>query len=308
MNLPVELFRKILPIYGMKNDKGLNILVLGISGMLGNAVFRYLNANSGHKVFGSARSGEVRRFFDVELHGKIITGIDAENHEALIRIFADVKPNIVINCIGIVKQLKPAENALVSLPINSLLPHRLANLCKLCGARLIHISTDCVFSGKKGNYLESDKADAEDMYGQSKLLGEVYYSHSITLRTSIIGREIGTARSLIGWFLAQESPVNGYKNAIFSGLPTVEIARIIQDYVIVNPLLNGLYHVSADPISKYELLKKVADVFRKSIRINPDTKYCIDRSLNSERFKKATSFTPKGWGEMIQTMYAFDYK
>ncbi|MDX9988232.1 SDR family oxidoreductase [Thiothrix unzii] len=289
----------------MNNSKQ-RILILGISGMLGSTLFRVFSANPDFITYGSVRSTSILKYFSEFTHNKIITNIDVENSDALLRLFAQTKPDIVINCIGIVKQLADADNALISIPINSLLPHRLAHLCQINHARLIHMSTDCVFSGKHGNYLESDLPDAEDMYGRSKLMGEVDYPNAITLRTSIIGKELNGNRSLISWFLAQEREVKGYKKAIFSGFPTVEIARIIQDYVIPHHELHGLYHLSAEPISKYELLMSVAKVYRKSITITPDTNYVIDRSLNSDRFRSVTGFIPKSWSELIESMYEFE--
>ena len=148
-----------------------------------------------------------------------------------------------------------------AIPINSLLPHRLARLCELSGARLVHISTDCIFAGDKGGYLETDPSDAIDLYGRSKFLGEVSYRNSVTLRTSIIGHELQSSHGLINWFLAQDKQCKGFSQAIFSGLPTVVLAGIIRDVVIPNEDLFGVYHVASQPISKYNLLKLVADVY-----------------------------------------------
>jgi dTDP-4-dehydrorhamnose reductase len=282
------------------------VLVLGVSGLLGNVIFRLFKQESDCLTFGSARSSAVLDYVDKKFHSEIITAVEVENYDSLVQLFATVKPDVVINCIGIVKQLSSASDALVSIPINSLLPHRLANLCLISNARFVHISTDCVFSGSRGNYLESDLPDAEDMYGRSKLMGEVDYPNAITLRTSIIGHEITGTRSLISWFLAQQGNIKGYKKAIFSGLPTVEIARIIRDFILPNPSIHGVYHLSADPISKYDLLCLVAETYEKSIDIVPDSNYTIDRSLNSKRFRSTTGFIPKPWGEMIQAMYDFD--
>lgn len=167
------------------------------------------------------------------------------------------------------------------------------------------MSTDCVFSGAKGMYTENDFSDAQDLYGRSKYLGEVDYHNAITLRTSIIGHELDGARSLVGWFLAQNKSVKGFKRAIFSGFPTVEMARIIRDFVLPHPQLHGLYHVSADPINKYELLQLIAHVYRKKIEIVSDESFMIDRSLDSSRFQKMTGYTPPKWPELVQTMNQF---
>jgi dTDP-4-dehydrorhamnose reductase len=240
-----------------------------------------------------------------DLHPNVITGVDVENFDSLTRLLASVHPDVVINCIGLVKQLAVADDPLAAIPINSLLSHRLARLCEMAGARLVHMSTDCVFSGAKGMYTEVDASDAKDLYGRSKYLGEVDYPHAITLRTSIIGHELDGARSLVGWFLAQEGSVKGFNRAIFSGLPTVEIARIIRDYVIPYPELHGLHHVSAEPINKYDLLRLVAQVYGKTIEIIPDDNFTIDRSLDSTQFRELTGYTPPTWVELVRTMYQF---
>lgn len=283
------------------------VLVLGASGMLGNAVLRFFAQSPGYEVYGTARGSASIR--DLQLKAptaRLITGIDVNSLDRLTGLFATVKPTLIINCVGIVKQLEEVNNPLEVLPINAMLPHRLAFLAQISGARLIHVSTDCVFSGTKGNYLESDTPDAYDLYGRSKLMGEVDYPNAITLRTSIIGRELSGTRSLIDWFLSQRNAVCGYKKAVFSGFPTVEIARIIRDFVVPNPYLHGLYHLSAEPISKYDLLSLVAQTYNKEISINPNESYVIDRSLNSDRFKLATGFKPEPWVELVKRMHTFN--
>lgn len=283
----------------------MKILVLGVSGMLGNAMFRVLSENAEIEVFGTARSSSVQRYFEPEMSKKIIAGVDVENQDALTLVFAKVKPQVVINCIGLIKQLAVADDPLQALPINAMLPHRLARLCELGSARLIHISTDCVFAGTKGNYRESDPADATDLYGKSKHLGEVTYPNTITLRTSIIGHELSSSHALLGWFLAQEGQVKGYTKAIFSGLPTVEVARLVREVVLPRPELSGLYHVASAPIAKYDLLKLIADVYGKKIEIIPDDALVIDRSLNAERFKDATGYVAPPWPELVKRMFEF---
>ncbi|PHV48987.1 NAD(P)-dependent oxidoreductase [Janthinobacterium sp. BJB301] len=283
----------------------MKILVLGVSGMLGNAVFRYCSEDSQHEVIGSARSDSVRRNFPEALGQRIVTGTDVDNQDSLALLFAKVKPDVVINCVGLIKQMADANDPLQAIPINSLLPHRLARLCDIAGARLIHVSTDCVFSGSKGNYLESDASDAKDLYGRSKFMGEVDYPHCITLRTSIIGHELNSAKSLVGWFLAQQGSVKGYTKAIFSGLPTIELAHVIRDVVLPQPALRGLYHVAAEPINKFDLLTLVAQSYRKEIEIVADEQLVIDRSLNAQRFRAATGYVAPAWPELIQKMANF---
>lgn len=282
-----------------------SVLVLGATGMLGNAIFRTFSHCPSFRVFGSARSTSAIHFFSKCLRQNIITGVDVENSDQLTKLFAEVQPNLVINCVGLVKQLADSDDALSAIPVNSLLPHRLARLCEVAGARLVHISTDCVYSGSKGMYVETDPSDAKDLYGRSKYLGEVDYPHAITLRTSIIGHELASARSLIGWFLSQEGSVRGFRRAIFSGLPTVEIARLIRDHVLPHPELHGLYHVSADPINKFDLLTLVSQEYGKEIQIRPDDQLLIDRSLDSTRFRLATGFQPKTWPELVRSMREF---
>lgn len=283
----------------------MKILIFGATGMLGNAMFRLLSGNPALTVYGTVRNQDARRFFSPLCAQRVITGIDVESQDCLVRAYAIARPNVVINCVGLVKQLSDANDPLQAVPLNTLLPHRLAALCQMSGSRLIHISTDCVFSGEKGNYLEADFPDAHDLYGRSKFLGEVDYPHAITLRTSIIGHELSGSRSLIGWFLAQQGSVKGYKKAIFSGLPTVELAGVVLNYVLPNPALCGLFHVAADPINKYELLRIVAAAYAKDIEIVPEEEFIIDRSLDATRFTEATGYRAPAWPVLIQRMQEF---
>jgi dTDP-4-dehydrorhamnose reductase len=283
----------------------MKVMVLGVTGMLGNAMFRVMSEDNSLVVFGTSRSESARRFFSEKLCAQLTTGVDVDNHDSLVRAFAAVRPDVVVNCVGLVKQLADANDPLQAVPINTMLPHRLAALCGAAGARLIHISTDCVFSGMKGNYLESDFPDAYDLYGRSKLLGEVDYPNAITLRTSIIGHELTGKRSLVGWFLAQQNPVKGFTKAVFSGLPTVELACVIRDVVLPRPELHGLYHVAAKPINKFDLLNLVATTYGKNIQITPDKTLVIDRSLNADRFTKSTGYVAPEWPALVKSMYEF---
>jgi len=283
----------------------MKVMILGVTGMLGNAMFRVLSEDSELVVWGTVRDSSAQKYFSGEMSKQLLFGVDVENQDSLVRSFADVRPDVVINCVGLVKQLADANDPLQALPINSLLPHRLAALCKAASARLVHISTDCVFSGSTGGYCESDFPDADDLYGRSKLLGEVDYPHAITLRTSIIGHELSGNRSLVGWFLAQQKQVKGFTKAIFSGLPTVELAHLVRDIVLPNTSLRGLYHVAAKPINKFDLLMLIADTYSKEIEIIPDESLVIDRSLNADRFNVATGYVPPEWPKLIRRMYEF---
>jgi dTDP-4-dehydrorhamnose reductase len=273
--------------------------------MLGNAVFRLFAQSPSFLTMGSVRSTNQLRYLAKDLHNRIICGVDVENLDSLTGLFTKSRPDVVINCIGMVKQQSAVDDPLVVIPVNALLPHRLARLCEVAGARLVHISTDCVFSGVKGMYTEADVSDVTDLYGLSKYIGEVDYPHAITLRTSIIGHELYGSQSLVGWFLGQHEGVRGFRRAIFSGLPTVELALVIRDYVIPRPELHGLYHVSAKAISKYEFLRLVANIYGKSVEIHPDDQLVIDRSLDSTLFCQATDYHPKEWRELIQLMHDF---
>lgn len=283
----------------------MKVLVLGASGMLGSAVFRLASTWPGVEVWGTLRGAGAKRYFDPALHDRLITGIDADQPDTLSEAFAKARPDLVVNCVGLIKQLGNAKDPLAAIPLNSVLPHRLARLAELVGARLVHVSTDCVFSGSKGGYVEADLPDATDVYGRTKLLGEVDYPHAITLRTSIIGRELNGANALVDWFLAQSGPIRGFKRAVFSGLPTVELARVILEYVMPRPELHGLYHVSAAPINKFELLTLVGQAFGRQIEIVPDETFVIDRSLDSSRFTQATGYVAPDWPTLIERLHTF---
>jgi dTDP-4-dehydrorhamnose reductase len=283
----------------------MRILVVGVTGMLGNAVFKIFGADTAHETWGTLRSSAALRHFPERSRARLLTGVDVLDQDALVSVLARVRPDVVINCVGLIKQLADAKDPLTALPINAMLPHRLARLCELVGARLIHVSTDCVFSGRKGSYLESDLSDAEDLYGKSKFIGELHdLPHAITLRTSIIGHELGSSYALVDWFLAQQGSVKGFSRAIFSGLPTVELARVMKDFVVPRPQLSGLYHVAAEPISKLDLLQLVAAQYGKQIEIRPDDGLVIDRSLDGSRFHEATEYVAPEWPVLIGNMHA----
>ncbi|WP_031320496.1 dTDP-4-dehydrorhamnose reductase family protein [Pseudomonas piscis] len=282
----------------------MKVLVLGVTGMLGQAVFRLFSGDTKHETWGTLRSASGLRYFPEVQHPYLISGIDVLDQDALTMTLAQVRPDVVINCVGLIKQLADANDPLTALPINAMLPHRLARLCALAGARLVHVSTDCVFSGRKGGYLESDISDAEDLYGKSKYIGELHEApHAITLRTSIIGHELGSSNALVDWFLSQQGCVKGFSKAIFSGLPTVELARVMKDYVLPHPRLSGLYHVAAAPVNKLDLLRMVASEYEHPIEIEPDDALVIDRSLNGQRFHEATGYVAAPWPELIRSMH-----
>lgn len=273
--------------------------------MLGSAMFRFFSEKQTHEVWGTVRSKERLRFFNKESHTHIINDIDVLDQQALATLLEKLKPDYVINCIGLVKQLAEADDPLITLPINSLLPHQLAKLCALNSAKLLQISTDCVFSGNKGNYTEEDISDATDLYGKSKFIGEVKYAHTVTIRTSIVGHELQSKHSLIDWFLSQEVSCKGYTKAIFSGLPTITLAEIIHDYIIPNRLLKGVYHVASRPITKFELLSLITQEYNHKIAINEDSSLVIDRSLDAKKFKQATGYEAPSWPVLIKQLHQY---
>ncbi|TWJ18859.1 dTDP-4-dehydrorhamnose reductase family protein [Geobacter argillaceus] len=280
------------------------ILVLGASGMLGHTLFVRLLRASRYDVRATARRVEIlREYLPSDRLQRISGGVDADNFDSLVKVIGEFKPDQVINCIGIIKQHSAATEHIPALSVNSLFPHRLAMLCKAVSARLIHVSSDCVFDGLKGNYQESDPSNASDLYGRTKFLGEVDYCHCVTLRTSIIGHELGTHYGLVEWFLQQTGTVQGYTKAIFSGFSTIELADIIINHVIPNPELRGLYHVSSDPISKCDLLKMIAEQYGIETGVEPYYEFVADRSLDSRRFRQATGYAPPKWELMIQRMH-----
>lgn len=280
----------------------MKVLILGGAGMLGHKLWQVFRDrfDTWVTVRSSYTAYERYRLFARE---RVIGGVDAFNFDTVIRAFATAQPDVVVNAIGVIKQLPEAKDPIVSLTINSLFPHRLAALCCARGTRLIHVSTDCVFSGHKGMYSESDVADATDLYGRTKLLGEVRDPGCLTIRTSIIGRELNTRNGLVEWFLGcRGQKVKGYVNAIFSGFPTVILARILADLIAKHEDLSGIYHVSSEPINKYKLLCLFRDVYRVPVEIEPFSDLHCDRSLDSSRFRGATGFSPLSWTEMVQEM------
>jgi dTDP-4-dehydrorhamnose reductase len=280
----------------------MKILILGGSGMLGHCL--WINLSKKHETWVTVR-GNGSEIPEVPGFPRqyIRPLVDALNFDQIIRAMASIQPDLVINCIGLIKQQGHlARDPLFSISLNAMLPHRISMTCRTAKIRMIHISTDCVFSGKKGNYLENDQSDAEDLYGRTKFLGEVAYPHCVTLRSSIIGRELKNHLGLIDWFLAQNNAIHGYKRAIYSGFTTDEFSRIILDYVIPNSTLSGVYHVSSSPISKYDLLQLAKQAYRKEIEILPDEEFFCDRSLDSTRFRQITGYQPPSWKNMIEEM------
>jgi dTDP-4-dehydrorhamnose reductase len=280
----------------------MRILILGGDGMLGHQLLHQFRGR--HEVRVTLRLNreayEALRLFEPDV---AFYGVDARQTDSLVQVIAEFHPHAVVNAVGIVKQRPEAKAVIPSLEINSLLPHRLSLLCRMVGARLIHLSTDCVFSGRRGNYRETDLPDAEDLYGRTKLLGEVVEPHCLTLRTSMIGPELSRKTGLLEWFLAQgDQTVKGFTKAIFSGFPTSELAHIVERLLTEAPMIHGLYHVAARPISKYDLLTLVRDRLHVPVTIERDATFECDRSLDASRFYQDTGYSPPAWEAMIDAM------
>lgn len=285
----------------------MKVLVIGATGMLGYSLFSNLSDYSELDVYGTVRSIKGKEQFFQNKLNRLIGDVDVSNITSLALAIEKVSPNIVINCIGLIKQHSISKQHCDAISINALLPHQIADICDRIGAKLIHFSTDCVFSGDKGNYLESDLPDAQDLYGKSKRLGEVDYAPHLTLRTSIIGHELSSSVSLIDWFLSQSGITKGFSKAVFSGLPTCVIAKIIAKNIIPNIDISGLYQLSVDPIDKYSLLRLVSEIYEKKIDIESSSELVIDRSLNSQRIRKKINFKAPAWDALITEMN-IDYK
>jgi dTDP-4-dehydrorhamnose reductase len=271
--------------------------------MIGSSLYKRLHAEPYLEIFGGVRDLNVGKYFSASLQENLVHCGDLSIKDSITAILTKVNPEVVINCAGLTKHKKEADDPEISMPINASMPHQFASACDNRAVRFIHISSDCVFSGAKGGYFESDLPDALDLYGRSKALGEVIQGNAITLRTSTIGHELHTNYGLLEWFLSQDKGCQGFSKAIFSGLPSVVFAEVIKDFVLPNPDLRGLFHVSADPINKYELLELIARIYNKKIAIKQDQEFTIDRSLNHQKFKAATGYTPKSWPQLIESMY-----
>lgn len=261
----------------------MKVLVLGSTGMLGHQLVRILRDR--FEVRGLSRAD----------------GLDAERFETVEAALDRETPDAVVNAVGVVKQKVGADSDIACIRINSLLPRLLAKACAARGARLIHISTDCVFSGKKGNYTEDDPSDAEDLYGRTKFLGEIGAPH-LTLRTSFTGPELRGSFGLLEWFLAQTGTVKGYTGAVWTGFTSFALARLIGDILEKHPDLAGVYQLSSEPITKYDLLVRLKKAFGLDVTVEPYDDFKCDRSMDSTRLRDATGLRIPTWDEMIEEL------
>ena len=270
--------------------------------MLGHKLFQYLRKRcpGTYCTIRGRINDSALRNVDLFHNGGVVENIDAGAFAALEQLILENKPKVVVNCIGIVKQRNEATRAGPSIAVNALLPHQLAELCDRWGGRLIHFSTDCVFSGEGGAYEEESFADSDDLYGRTKFLGEVATGRAITLRTSIIGRELVHRESLLEWFLRQNhKQIFGYTRAMFSGVTTNYMASVVESLAKEHSNLSGLYQVASAAISKYELLCLLRDTYRLDVEITPDPGFFCDRSMKGEKFTKATGSIPPPWPKLV---------
>jgi dTDP-4-dehydrorhamnose reductase len=276
----------------------MKVLILGGNGMLGHQLCRLLPERM--EVWATFR--EMPPAYDFLPKERLLDHVLIQDIERVREVLDTVKPDAVVNAVGIVKQRDEAKHAIASIQVNALFPHQLADLCIQRGIRLLQLSTDCVFSGARGSYSEIDPPDAVDLYGRTKLLGEVNRPGCLTLRTSFIGWQLNTFSSLLSWFALQRGQhIKGYRKAIYSGFSTSVMARLIGDIIETRPDMSGLYQVASQPISKYDLLVQLRDLLGwKDILIEPDDRFFCDRSLVGERFSTATGWQPPNWDSMLQ--------
>jgi len=282
-----------------------NIVVLGAGGMLGHKMFQRLRAAFPGTVATMRKPADCPPFNGIGLlqGSDVLTGVDVMDFEALSAALSEIRPDYIINCVGIIKQRAEAHHAIPSIAINALLPHRLAALAAIWQGRLIHFSTDCVFSGARGSYTEEDESDAHDLYGRSKFLGEADGPNALTLRTSIIGRELVEHGSLLDWFRAQDGrTIRGYRRVIYSGVTTNHLADLVGEIIRNHPDLNGLYQAAGRPISKYDLLCLLRDAYRLNVEITPDDTQQSDRSMSGDKLYRAIGYRAPSWPELVSQL------
>ena len=286
----------------------MKLLILGSNGLLGNTLTKYFFEKSNYETYGFLKDSSKLKFFKKKYINRLIIIQNILNTTDLRRNIKALMPDVIINCIGQTNKIrgKNLDNIENYININSLFPFRLKEICEEIQSRLIHFSSDCVFSGEKGFYSERDNPDPIDLYGKSKLLGEIDDENIITIRKSVIGHELDSRKGLLEWFLNQEGSVEGYKEAIFSGLTVLELARIIDMYILPNKNLKGIIQISGEPISKYDLLKIIANQYNKHNEIVPNKEIKINRSLNSEYFRNLTGYRSNSWPLLVKSMEEFN--
>lgn len=280
----------------------MRIIIFGGTGMLGHQLWKYL-PTCFPETFVTIRNGR-GDYGNSNLYqsDRVIENVDVSDLNVVTGVLKAIQPNVIINCIALTPRREVHDNQISSIFLNALLPHHLAKVAGDIGARVIHFSTDCVFDGVAGHYKDNSMTNATDLYGRTKALGEITAGHVLTLRSSFIGRELRNGTELLDWFLAQQGEVKGFKNAIYTGFTTLEISRVIERLLRRYPDAAGLYNVSSEPISKYDLLKLIAEKMRPGIKVLPEDQICFDRSLDSTRFRKEFDYIPPSWETMVEEL------
>jgi len=283
-------------------SKKKRILILGGTGMLGHILWERLSLRFSD-IYTTIRKG-IRDYGNDGLYGsaRVIDHMDLMDFRMLEGALRVIRPDVILNCIGITKRREEPQNPIPSIILNAVLPHKLAKLAADMNAKLIHFSTDCVFDGRAGHYSDDAPTNATDLYGRTKALGEVTGNNVLTLRSSFIGKEMREGTELLEWFLSQKDVIRGFKNAIYTGLTTLELCRVIEKLLLDYPAASGLYNVSSDPINKFDLLSLIGEQMHHSVEIIPDESFHCDRSLNSERFRKDFGYTPPTWTKMVDEL------
>ncbi len=286
----------------------MKIVILGSNGLLGNTISKYFFERADYQTIAVLRNYSKLKLFNQKYHKNFLIIENILDYNETKKKLQRLRPNILINCLGITNKEKIENSRQIEniININSLLPHRLQRICAEMGTRLIHLSTDCIFSGSRGLYSENDIPDPTDIYGRSKLLGELDLDNTLTIRKSVIGHELVSRKGLLEWFLNQNSSIQGYKNVIFSGLTVLELAKLIDKYIFPRTDLKGILNISGESISKFDLLKIISDIYNKSIEIIPNQSIKINRTLNSSQFNKLTGYRPNSWPVLIKSMYEFN--
>ena len=280
----------------------LRILILGGSGMLGHQLWRHFSAKYPETYTTIRKTRADYTHNDLFCSANVIESVDVRCFDLLKGVIAGVRPDVILNGIGITKRRERISTPVDSIRLNAVLPHELATWGKIHGAKIINFSTDCVFDGKHGNYTEDSPTSAEDIYGKTKALGEFYAENVLTIRSSFVGQELQDGTELFEWFLSQTGAVKGFTHAIYSGLTTIELSRVVEKLIVTYPQSSGLYHISSEPIIKYNLLELIKKALQFDIDIIADDTFRCDRSLNSDRFRLEFNYFPPSWEDMVEEL------
>jgi dTDP-4-dehydrorhamnose reductase len=283
----------------------IKLAILGGSGMLGHKMFQRLRLEFPDTVCTIRRcaANDPLNRIDLFRGTDVVRDIDILDFDSVEAFLRSIRPDFIVNCVGIIKQRPDARNSVISISVNSLFPHKIAEMAAQWGGRVIHFSTDCVFSGRRGGYTENDSSDAEDLYGKSKSLGELTAANALTLRTSIIGRELSKHRSLLDWFLSQNhKAIYGYPRVMYSGVTTNHLAELVGTIIREHSGLNGLYQVASEPISKYELLCLLREAYQLDVRIAPDDSVVSDRSMKCDKLREAIQYNCPPWPVLVRQL------